>query len=1819
MAHQSDAGDLSPVAAIDQLLAETDQGWDLEAQVRTLKQAAAATTQALPTLRISKPKRPSKEPPALRRKGPPPLPSSRATSPEEPGSRAPADMLQPGALVDLIQTRISTLEQRDDKVGLARLHMELAIATEAALGDDAKATSHAEAALALIPTLPSAHSMLRRKRHGRSALAAMLEHLENELMAATSDAHKAELYAEKARLLDALGDRGTELRTTWEQALAHVPNHAAALKGLEAELLARAQTRGAPADWEDWELLAAHLARMAEAYESDFRLAAWLHVERARILERKLGRVEAARGALERALELDSSIGPVRGALERHIAAYADWGGLARLLDEEARVEENKGRAARLELDAAAITATRLADRARGCALLERAANRAPTVAAVDKWVLDQLVRLYELEAKWADAARARRARLRLTIDPPAIAYDLRSLAAAAEAAGDLETAIADVQRALAVDFRDATLVETLDRLLKASDKPDQRIAMWVREATRTEDAVPRARALVRAAAICDELGRRADAIRHLRTAWISAPGDPEVLDALARQLAPTVAETPETGARALVDLYVQAAEATADAGRKVAFLERVGLLWEELLGNPAYAARAYEQALELEPERRSALLGLERAAARLGDADLLARALLDEARLATDENAQLSLRTRAARALAEHDPARAMQLTSEILEEDAGHVAARALETQIAEGMGRWELAAKSLRARIDLAAGPEEKVALWLALAHVQHAHLHSPLEAMASLEQAWALDPANPVPPEEIARVMEDHGDVRALCDAVERMAARAATPEERAHHLARAAEINELRLGDDAAAIRLLQRALAEAPDDDLVAERLARVVVRHAQRDGGGDLGELATLLGKRIERAPSPDAARAMSFDLAALLVEVSREPVRASSLLEEALTDRGEQAATLRLLESLRRRAGELMPLARVLDQQGERLGDVRARLGALWNLAALEEWKLPIGDPGATYRRILELDPGDPSALEAVLRRELGDARSGDPRALETCMAALRALIPLASDDETRLMLELTLGLVLEKAALQAPEARISDDLAREALGRYRDALRIDAQSVTAATGIARLAGRFRESEAALAAAQALAEIAADPRVRARYLVEGADLLLGPDEDMRLGARAERHKLAVSMLERALDADPDSIAAAGRLATALQGEQPDGAASSGERVVNNFRAALARTTSAEAAVLLGSEIARAARDELHDLTVAIDAMRRVRTTAPQHVPSLLTLAELCIAQRAWPEAVDALEAVVTAAHELTPKLTALFALASIYEKVLVRPKDADRVLRAAVAADPANARALAALLRRAATQSPEADEAAERARRTEMADLLGRLATVEKGAERKTGILMELAEVRGHLGDAKGAERALVEAVATSPSNAHAFTRLGALFLRKNGRDEIGYSRALTAVIALGQQMGAVDARWFAALGQLEIQSLSRTKDGIVHLQRAVALDPTLYETRFELGCAYERAGDNAEATRTFVAMLAPAARPLVSIAKPVAALALLEKTLSAEQRPEESLVVAELRTLAGDLEAGRVEQLRARRAPPPDSQRGRLDRPTLVTQVLPPEGRHILLEVAAAIAGIEAKLLRSELSELGIGPRDRISSRDRHPLRALLDRIARLLGLGDVELVVTPGTVRTRVLTQDDPWIVVPEAMLKLPESLRAANLARALARVAYGVPWLDELPPASIEALLIAAARQVVPGYGAEGDGAHPSALVAQYEAGLARAISRRQRKMLEELAPHIASPQSRAMQIEGFVGALVRAELRTAFLLTGDLQAMVHELRRSDEPLHRATEVPGMPALIATLEHPLGGDLVRFALTPEATALRRRLGSAWTTP
>jgi len=1782
---------------------------------------------------------PSTRPPALsppapavgapspsRRPPPPPLPRDQTG-----GSKSPPVQLQApsipaeggNALVDLLVARIERLEAAEDSVGLARANLELSVVHETQ-GDDTKVNAGAEAALKVDPDSAPAHSILRRRLHSRTQLVPMIRHLERELAVASSESSAVELLTERARLLVA-GDRSDDAREAWELALGRAPHHAAALKGLETELVQRAF--GGAADDDAWEDLVAHLGRMSDAYAAQPNLAGFLHVERARILELRLGRIDAARGAYERALRLDPGVGPVRDAFTMHAAAHHDSARLAGLLADEARMEQtSSARCARLELDAACITHTLLGDDARAIHLLERAAARAPTTPSVDRRVLDELVRLYEASAQFPEAARSRRARLRFFTDANALVYELRRLSSIEERLGNMENAIGDIERALALDPEDNTFVEELDRLLSAAGKDDERIALWHNEAQRTEENPKRAKALGRAAQLAENMGRHDEALRHLRAAWVAAPGDSEILDQLSRLSSPAPTETFDREVRALIELYAQAAQSTRDEGRRVAYLEKVAMLWEELVGDPMRAARTFEEILRFEPGRRGAILGLGRTAGRIGDDRALSKALYEEAKLAEDGVDVLALRVRSAQVLARVDLSRAIALVQEVLEQDPQHVGARALETRLYEDAGRWEQASASIRARIDLAVTTREKVALWLQLAHIQDARLRNPKDAVESLQQARKVDPIHPVPPEEIARVLEAAGDAKALRVAIEQLASDAITPQERARHLTHAAEIDELRLDDDISSATLYGRALAETPEDEMIADRLLRVLARRTITTAGAPgpqvfdtkaWDELLTQLAKRAEKATTPVQAQQYTFMLASLLVAANKDLQKASGLLESLLVQDPRHVGALRLLEQIARRGTAFPPLARVLKMQGEGFNDVRARLGTLWEVAGLEAWRLAAGESVATYTRILELDPTDPSGLEAAVRLSLGAARKGDASARRAAIAALRSLSALAQDEGMRIATELRLALLLESHALEVSDREQSQASAREALERLREALLLDPLSVTAATSLARLANRLGDAAGAAAAAISLADLSVQPRVRAKYLVDAANLLLSDAPDEALGPMGDRTERAAHLLEKALDSDPNSTVAATRLSQVRTSQHR------GESLVDVFRNALGRATTKDAVVLLGSEIARAARDDIGDVGVAIEAMRKVREAAPDHVPSLLTLSELFIAQRAWPEAVETLEEVVERGKESGPRITALFALASVYEKILARPQDSERALRKALQIEPENPRAIRALIHRLAAKQNEPDETGAPNQKTpaklEIASLLERLAAVEKDRHIKTDILLELADIRLGLKDTGQAEKALVDAVANAPDHQRAFARLAKFFRSAQapgGVDAVSYARALAGVISRGQQLGNSDPRWFATLGHIEVESLNRLRDGVQHLSRAVQMDPTLHQSRFELATAYSRLGAHDEASKTVMSMLHPTSQPLVAITDPAAALELLERALNAERRQEEAIVVSELRAIAGELDEGRHAWLRSRRLPTFEQHHVALDRPTLVSHVVPSEGRSILLDVAQAITGIETKLLRADISEIGVTSRDKIGKRSGNPTRALLDRLCKALGISDIELVITPNVSRTRVLAQDQLWVVVPKALTELPEPTQLASIGRALARIALNVPWLEELPPPHIEAMLCAAARVVYPAFGKDDIDVLSLKLVLQYEPNLTKELSRKHKQNLEKLIPAMSGPQGRLVPIDILIGALARAELRIAYLLTGDVLATIDELRGLDAAFLQATEAPGRHSLGAVLDHPFAGDVVRYALTPEATALRRRVGSTW---
>ena len=1665
---------------------------------------------------------------------------------------APRDLLEEGAafadvdgegtLVALLRARAISLTGGSDPVVAMRAELALARAELAEDRIDA-ARASAERAAALVTHAPSAHALLRSLAAGRepAAIDAQLAHVEHLVAHVSDSLVRADFLAEKARLLEARSGASGESAAAYAAALALVPDHAGALAGLEATLDAT----------ERWPELAALLGRLA-GLAGDPGPSAWLHVERALMFDRRLGDSATAVSALERALELEKGIGPVRQAFVDHALVHRDDARLASLLESEAALEKDTARATCLELDGARAWLA-AGDEARATKLLEHAHARPRSGKLADTRVASELARLLEKGGRHGDALRVRKAALAMVSGPRVELLALRAVAATAERAGELTEAVLALERARVLDADDATILEELDRLLVAAGRHEARAVLWMREAALADDARTKTRALLVAADAAADAGRAVDAARHREAAWIADPAAPGVFDALAERLVPS-GSAESVAAR--VGLYAKAAERTADLGRRLYFLEKVAWIWDDVAGDAVRAAQAYEDVLALDPRRRSAIAGLASAASRSRDGKKLARALLAEADVVESEEAKTDVRLRAAEALCDVDAERSLALAEGVAKSKHASFAMRAREltTRLHASAGRWELVATSLAERRRAEPKENAKVALAIAEAAVLAQRLADPDRALATLEEARELASGDAAIGSAIVASLEAKGDEEAMRGWLERLAADAPDADARASYLLRAAEIAERRPGGDEEAVRLyvlargavLTEQIARGASDEdhrLVEERLVR-------------LGARAALPAEEGKLVP-PLLAAVRSLDGGHSTAHASAETLLASG---------ARDFVTLRVAERLARSARSAPQLANALALSAEIAPPTLAGR-ALMALASLVAWTLPEGSDLSPWDRLIALGSRDAVVLDDLVRR--AHTRKDDPRALGLAIEATRRRLEGAADDTERVILK------SELARLQQWAGAL-----KEAAQSAREALAIDPSSTSAAALLARAAEKIGDRRSAVLAARTLADVVRSSRARAALLRDAADLSAA---DGDVAAAAE-------LLERALDADPDAVLVAARLAQLQAGR------GAWADLARALRRGLFAARSAEAVVPMASELAEVAKTRLRDPVLAIEALQRSREIAPAHVPTLFLLAELHIGQRTWDEALRALGDVVACTTERGEKIVARVGRASILGRVLGRPAEAETELRAALELDPHEHRALKALL---ALEVPERPlEAKERA------DLLSRIVVAETRPAERLAALLELARVRRGLGDEGGAEGALVEAAAISPDPA-----MLARIREAAGGSAEAAARIVGRAMARARDAGTgIGVEWLVSLAELEL-GLGRLDEAIEHFEEALRLDPSRAPTRLAFARALSGKGRHDTAASALSPLLdAGDVRHL-----DVAFLRQLDEALTGAGRTQQMLVARELRAVAGDLDQAGRTSLDARR-PSYMSNAEPLSAATLRAFVMPNGfGKHPIWDAASIGASLAGKLARLGLAEQGSSTKERVKPKAVHPIRQLFDRLTRVFDLVDVELAVSNQVVAPIVACEDATWLVVPASLGEWSEPHAIAALARPLARIALGVPWFGTLPGDETLAIVVSFARQSSPSVGTV-PRERVDSLATDYELRARRAIDRRKKKSLEDLEDSLS--RAPLVPVDGFVDAVLRTEARAAFLASGDLRAALDAVASTERGLGDALRVPGRVALAAVMAQPVARDLVSFAMSADATALRRSLGTLW---
>jgi len=422
--------------------------------------------------------------------------------------------------------------------------------------------------------------------------------------------------------------------------------------------------------------------------------------------------------------------------------------------------------------------------------------------------------------------------------------------------------------------------------------------------------------------------------------------------------------------------------------------------------------------------------------------------------------------------------------------------------------------------------------------------------------------------------------------------------------------------------------------------------------------------------------------------------------------------------------------------------------------------------------------------------------------------------------------------------------------------------------------------------------------------------------------------------------------------------------------------------------------------------------------------------------------------------------------------------------------------------------------------------------------------------------------------------------------------------------------HARVLELVLQRASEINRPNGAIFGALALLEIDALGRVKEGVGHARAAIALSQKDIDARAALARGLAQLGEHKEAVSVALPMF-DSPDSVASMTKLDAFLDTLESSLTATSRRHEALVVRELRALGGSVGDAALVSLRARRLPDNLDMHGVLARATLWQRVLPIEGRTLALEIAAAVASAIAPFFPTEVEG---ATRGNVGSG--HPLLAAFRRVASALETKDAELVVSDSVVYPRATFGSVPLVIAPAGLANAPEPVRVAALSRALTRIALGAPWVDRARPDQLRAVLVAAARTVAPRFATTPNDRALESLVSEYSKPVAKAIGRAHKKALSALESRLEHGTCSREDVVQLVQRVGQAELRVAFVLTGDLVATLDDLRASDADYARAAQVPGPSALAATLRHPLAGEAIRFALSETATELRRAAGTLW---
>ena len=571
------------------------------------------------------------------------------------------------------------------------------------------------------------------------------------------------------------------------------------------------------------------------------------------------------------------------------------------------------------------------------------------------------------------------------------------------------------------------TQTEYVDALLAASQalgEGNARVALLLR----------------RASLLADVLGRDGDAVAAHRQLVASHPRLLQSWDALIRLHSRRGEWEPAADA-------LEAAAGAAAQQDRPSYLTRLGEVCLKELRDHARAAAAYEplRATLDEKARENALAALDACYMQLKQPSALAAVLADRAALATGP-ARAEFRARLAEVSLDalQDIPRALEAAEGALESDAQNERARAVlervldtvtveearrtATRLLEPVYRASSDARGLarvlQARMELAARPEERRGLVVALAATWARDLRQPQQALEMLGTHLRRDPQDEAARRELESVARFAGRPEVVAQVWEAILQEhsGAVAEEYARRLGTLHE----RAGDREAALKAWSVVLAAHPDDPEALQASVRL------RRLSSDARPLAETLEQMAETQAGEQKAASLR-EAASIWMRVG-DPERANAALDRALAAHPTDMSVLRALSELHDHRDDDTSLVEVLARLADLVPDpersaIRVRMGRL----RLEK----LAQAGAAVEvlgQVLAGQPSDVARGEAVALLETV-ARSNSPQGVDATTVltehyhAAHAPAPLAALLEHR-------AAILPDAA---DRARVLDEVSR------------------------------------------------------------------------------------------------------------------------------------------------------------------------------------------------------------------------------------------------------------------------------------------------------------------------------------------------------------------------------------------------------------------------------------------------------------------------------------------------------------------------------------------------------------------------------------------------------------------------------------------------------------------------------------------------------------------------------------------------------------------------------------------------------------